>query len=121
MTLRIDFGPYGALGPGKIRLMEMIAEHGSITAAGRAMRMSYRRGWLLVDSLNRAFAEPLVATQHGGPRGGGAVLTERGREIVRRYRAIEAQARMAAAEHLRALEGALSDRPARDPERSGTD
>ena len=64
LTIRVDFGAHGALGPGKIRLMELIGEKGSITAAGRAMKMSYRRAWLLVDALNRMFREPLIETQH---------------------------------------------------------
>ena len=66
LTIRIDFGGHGALGPGKVRLPELIGAQGSISAAGRAMGMSYRRAWLLIDSLNQAFREPVVATQHGG-------------------------------------------------------
>src|SRR5438128_6873234 len=92
LYLRVDFGEHGALGPGKTRLMELIAETGSISAAGRAMGMSYRRAWLLVDSLNAAFGEPLVAKQTGGSGGGGAVLTRLGREVVQRYRRIERRA-----------------------------
>ena len=82
LYLRVDFGEHGALGPGETRLMELIAETGSISAAGRAMGMSYRRAWLLVDALNVAFGEPLVAKQTGGSGGGGAVLTKLGREVV---------------------------------------
>jgi molybdate transport system regulatory protein len=85
LYLRVDFGEHGALGPGKTRLMELIAETGSISAAGRAMGMSYRRAWLLVDSLNAAFAEPLVAKQTGGSGGGGSAHPARPR-VVLRYR-----------------------------------
>ena len=87
--------------------MELIAEHGSISAAGRAMGMSYRRAWLLVDSLNNAFKEPLVLRQTGGSNGGGADLTKLGRSVVERYRAIEAAATVEASADLRALAGAL--------------
>jgi molybdate transport system regulatory protein len=108
LYLRIDFGEQGALGPGKTRLMELIAETGSISAAGRAMGMSYRRAWLLVDSLNVAFREPLVAKQTGGSGGGGAVLTRLGREVVRRYRRIERRAASAGRVDIEALADALA-------------
>lgn len=108
LTLRVDFGRSWALGPGKVRLLELIERHGSIAAAGRAMGMSYRRAWLLVDSLNRCFRQPVVATQLGGTRGGGAALTAFGRRVVRQYRAMEAEAGTAVARRLTALEAALS-------------
>jgi molybdate transport system regulatory protein len=123
LRLRVDFGAFGAIGPGKIRLLELIGEHGSITTAGRAMAMSYRRAWLLVESLNRAFREPLVAAQRGGSAGGGAALTPFGSEIIRRYRAIEAQAAKAVAGDLKSLGQALADMPPADlttpPKRRG--
>jgi molybdate transport system regulatory protein len=108
LTLRVDFGEQGAIGPGKIRLLELIDEKGSIAAAGRAMAMSYRRAWLLVDSLNQTFSEPLVATQHGGSAGGGAGLTPLGQNVVKHYRAMEDAAHTAAASHLKALGHILS-------------
>ncbi|MFQ3666698.1 MAG: LysR family transcriptional regulator [Sphingomonadaceae bacterium] len=77
-----------ALGPGKADLLEAIAAHGSISAAGRAMGLSYRRAWLMVDTMNRCFSEPLVATRRGGP--GGARLTPAGMETLAAYRALEA-------------------------------
>jgi molybdate transport system regulatory protein len=113
LTLRVELERDEAVGPGKVRLLELIAEHGSISAAGRAMNMSYRRAWLLVDELNRIFAKQLVAKMHGGTQGGGAVLTELGREVVERYRAIERIAEDAAAPHLRALQGAQARRARR--------
>jgi molybdate transport system regulatory protein len=108
LYLRVDFGEQGALGPGKARLMELIAETGSISAAGRAMGMSYRRAWLLVDSLNASFREPLVAKQTGGSGGGGAVLTRLGREVVQRYRRIERRATSAGRVDIEALAAALA-------------
>lgn len=111
LILRVELGAYGRLGPGKIALLELIDAHGSMAAAGRAMRMSYRRAWLLVDALNQMFCKPLVATQHGGTGGGKAELTPFGREIVRRYRAIEEAAERTAAPHLRALTRSLAESP----------
>jgi molybdate transport system regulatory protein len=99
------------LGPGKVRLLEVIGELGSISAAGRAMGMSYRRAWLLVDEANRCFREPVVAARPGGRAGGGAALTRFGREVIGRYRAIEREAQAATAHHLEALQAA-SARPA---------
>lgn len=110
LSLRVEFQGWGAIGPGKIRLLEQIDRHGSISAAGRAMGMSYRRAWLLVDSLNRRFKKPLVTTERGGGQGGGALLTEAGRQVVRHYRNIEEKAAEASARHLLALQKALSNR-----------
>ncbi|MFK3692123.1 winged helix-turn-helix domain-containing protein [Agrobacterium tumefaciens] len=88
-VFRIDFPPGDRLGHGKIELMALIAETGSISAAGRAMDMSYRRAWLLVDALNRMFAQPVIESQRGGKQGGGASLTAFGTELLDRYRGME--------------------------------
>jgi molybdate transport system regulatory protein len=110
--IRIEIGAVVRLGPGKVRLLELIAELGSISAAGRAMEMSYRRAWLLIDTLNRAFREPVVATQPGGRADQRAAITPFGREVMRRYRAIEAAALAAMEPELAALEADLRDDPA---------
>lgn len=104
LSLRIDLAAGGRIGPGKIALLEKIGETGSISAAARAMRMSYKRGWDLVEETSRLIGQPVAHTRAGGPRGGGAELTEAGRELVRRYRAIEASAAAAASEDIAALE-----------------
>jgi molybdate transport system regulatory protein len=91
-TLRVLLGETTALGPGKARLLELIAETGSISRAAKELGMSYRRAWLLVDAMNRDFKAPLVETLRGGERGGGAALTALGREAASRYRAMEAKA-----------------------------
>ena len=106
--LRVDFGPNRALGPGKIRLLEAIDKSGSISQAGRALGMSYRRAWLLVDELNRLFGEPLVRAQPGGPKGGGATLTARGQQVLRAYRDAEEKMREAAAAEIAAIETLLA-------------
>jgi molybdate transport system regulatory protein len=113
LTVRVDFGAERALGPGKVRLLEAIGKTGSISRAGRALGMSYRRAWLLVNDMNRCFRALVVATQPGGVRGGGAALTPFGVELIANYRAIEAQATAAATSHLRALENSLRRRLAR--------
>jgi len=111
LTLRIDFDGDRAIGPGKVRLLELIAACGSISAAGREMGMSYRRAWLLVDNLNHCFREPVVAAQVGGVRGGGAALTDFGRAVVEHYRAIEKAAESAGAAHVGALAASLAEPP----------
>jgi molybdate transport system regulatory protein len=108
VSLRLGFSGEQALGPGKVRLLELIAETGSISAAGRAMEMSYRRAWMLVDELNRMFREPLVEARPGGTNGGGASLTEAGDDVVRRYRAIESTVTANANAHIAALEKMLA-------------
>ena len=101
--LRVTRGPDIALGPGKVDLLEAIAKTGSITAAARSLGMSYRRAWLLVDTMNRCFRSPVVEAEVGGKRGGGARLTRLGAEVIERYRRIERGAARAAATDLRAL------------------
>jgi molybdate transport system regulatory protein len=109
ISVRIDLAPIGRLGPGKVELLEAIEASGSISGAGRAMAMSYRRAWLLVDNLNRMFRQPLVEAAPGGAKGGGAHLTPMGREIVAHYRAIESKAMKAAALHIDALRDAAAE------------
>ena len=118
LTIRIDLASDGALGPGKIKLLELVGESGSISAAGRAMGMSYRRAWTLVDGLNRLFRSPVVTTQPGGVRGGGAVLTDVGHDVIARYRAAERAAAKATAPELAALDAARAGRPSSGRARS---
>jgi molybdate transport system regulatory protein len=108
LTIRIDFAPEKRLGPGKIALLEAIATTGSISAAGRQHKMSYRRAWLLVDELNHLFGEPLVRAQPGGPKGGGAALTASGERILRAYREAERKMREAAVAEIAAMEALVA-------------
>jgi molybdate transport system regulatory protein len=87
LTLRIDFDDQRRLGPGKAQILELIGAHGSITAAGRVLNMSYKRAWKLVCELNTMFREPLVTAHTGGKGGGHAALTPMGQEVLRLYRA----------------------------------
>ena len=92
-----------AMGPGKADLLEAVRATGSISGAGRALGFSYRRTWLLVDTMNRAWPEPLVATAHGGAKGGGAVVTPLGEAVLAQYRALEAALATAARKPAAAL------------------
>jgi molybdate transport system regulatory protein len=98
--LRIAMGKGLILGPGKVDLLEAIERKGSISAAAREMDMSYRRAWLLVEALNQMFAEPVVVAVTGGTRGGGARITEFGKEVAAAYRRIEQRTRKAIREEL---------------------
>ena len=103
LSVRIDLVPAGRVGAGKIQLLENIRECGSISAAGRAMEMSYKRAWDLVDEINRICRQAAVERQTGGKNGGGAVLTPFGLSLVARYRKIERTAATAARKELQAL------------------
>lgn len=103
LHLRIDFGGERSIGPGKVRLLELINETGSISAAGRALAMSYRQAWLLVDEMNQMFREPVVTAQTGGGGGGGTSVTETGNDIVRLYREMERRAYGASSPEIRSL------------------
>ena len=92
IKIRLYCGDEIAMGPGKADLLEAIAREGSISAAGRAMGMSYRRTWLLVDAMNRCWREALVTTKPGGARGSGAQVTALGRTVLEHYRALQTMA-----------------------------
>jgi molybdate transport system regulatory protein len=103
LSVRIDLDHEDRIGPGKILLLEKIREAGSISAAGRAMDMSYKRAWDLVDEINRICRQPAVERQTGGKNGGGAALTPFGEQLVARYRKIERDAASAVRKELAAL------------------
>lgn len=98
--IRVLFGSAFAIGPGKADLLQAIDEAGSISAAARQMKMSYRRAWLLVDTMNQCFREPVVDTATGGKGGGGAQITPFGKTVLRDYRRMEAGASVAVARHM---------------------
>jgi molybdate transport system regulatory protein len=101
-----------AMGPGKADLLEAIDREGSISAAGRALGMSYRRTWLLVDTMNHCWTEPLVEAVAGGGTSKGARLTTCGREVLAAYRALEtALVQAAQGEALEALNARLAESP----------
>lgn len=108
LSLRVMRGRAGVLGPGKADLLEGIDQTGSIAAAGRRMKMSYKRAWQLAEELNRVFRDPLIEASKGGSGGGGAQLTALGRQVLARYRRIEAACEQAAATDLAALQRHLA-------------
>ncbi|OAB54966.1 LysR family transcriptional regulator [Phormidium willei BDU 130791] len=109
--LRVLLGQAIAMGPGKADLLDAIDREGSITRAAKAMGMSYRRAWLLVETMNACFTAPLVEAARGGSGGGGAGLTELGREVLARYRALEEKAAAAVAGDLADFSRLLADAP----------
>ncbi len=113
MLLRLYLQGRRPLGPGKIRLLATIHDEGSISAAARNMRMSYRSAWLLVDSMNGLFRQPVVTTTRGGRGGGAATVTTFGRKLIARYDAMERAARQAIARDLTWLERSVAPPPSR--------
>lgn len=116
-VLSIRFPTGERLGRGKMQLLEHIRATGSISAAGRAMDMSYRRAWLLVNELNGMFDTPSVRSQRGGQKGGGAMLTPFGEELLSRFRQMEATLQAALAADLAWIQSRRNvDRPDDLPE-----
>lgn len=107
--IRLFLDDTAMLGPGKAALLEAIARSGSISAAGRALGMSYKRAWTLVEALNGMFREPLVESARGGASGGGATLTPTGQAVLALFREIEAAAAEVNAERLAALKALRPD------------
>lgn len=106
--LRFYFGEM-KLGPGKVQLLEHIRDTGSISAAGRAMEMSYKRAWMLVEEMNAAFSAAVVDSMRGGAKGGGAQLTATGLAVIAAYRAAEAASAAATAPAIASLHALLRD------------
>jgi molybdate transport system regulatory protein len=118
LFLRIDFEPSGsALGPGMVQLLEGIAEHGSLRRAAATMGMSYRKAWLLIQSVQKTFDGPVVTAEVGGATGGGTELTELGNNLLKLYRRAESRAGDAAKTELDQLSALV--RASAAPRRSG--
>jgi molybdate transport system regulatory protein len=107
VLLRLYLNDDRPLGPGKVQVLESIRDTGSISEAARGMRMSYRSAWLLVQSMNSLFKQPVVNTTLGGRGGGAETLTRLGADVIRRYRSMESATRRAIAKDLTALERSL--------------
>lgn len=108
LSIRVDLASGAQIGPGKVAVLEAIDSAGSISGAGRVLRMSYRRTWELVEDMNRSLGVAVVDTAAGGSGGGGASLTPAGRAVIAHYRAIEAASAAAAKQHIAALLQACS-------------
>jgi molybdate transport system regulatory protein len=109
LRLRVMHGRRVAIGPGKADLLDGIEATGSIAAAGRAMRMSYKRAWQLVEEMNACYRLPVIEANKGGSGGGGARLTRTGRAVLARYRGIERACAQAARADLAALRRQLME------------
>jgi molybdate transport system regulatory protein len=118
VRIKIAFGDEARLGPGKMDLLEAVAASGSISAAGRALGMSYRRAWLLIDAVNTMFEEPVVRAAAGGAHGGGASLTPFGERLLAAYRTVEADAARSAQAAFAGLQPAAKT-PAKTPVKAG--
>lgn len=103
LYVKIDYGDRVRIGPGKVALLKLIREKNSISAAARAMEMSYRRAWLLVEETNTIFGQPVISTHVGGRGHGGARLTPLGEKVIATYEAIIAKAEATVAAELEAL------------------
>lgn len=111
LKLRIRLCSFAYLGPGKADLLEAVDRRGSITAAAKDQGMSYRRAWLLLDEMNRAFTEPVVEASFGGAKGGGAKLTPTGRAVIDIYRRVQTKTAAAIAREVAEIEALLADEP----------
>lgn len=109
LQIRLMHGEDIALGSGKVELLAAITDTGSISAAGRKLGMSYRRAWLLVETMNSCFVSPLVVSTKGGKHGGGAQLTELGVEVLHIYQAMQQQVRQQLVSYEQQLCGLLSN------------
>ncbi|WP_420566674.1 winged helix-turn-helix domain-containing protein [Thalassovita sp.] len=109
LRIRLVFDDGLKVGPGKADLLELIAQKGSISAAGREMGMSYKRAWSLVDEMNAAFAQPLVQSSRGGAKGGGASLTEAGQTVLNAFRTLETKMQTAGAQEIAVISDLLLD------------
>jgi molybdate transport system regulatory protein len=103
VRFRIDFGKHSSIGPGKIRLLEAIRASGSLSKGARSIGMSYRRAWLLVESLRESFKQPVTMASTGGKDGGGMLVTEFGDALIRNYRELERDFETLAARRLHAV------------------
>jgi molybdate transport system regulatory protein len=116
---RVQFGRNEAVGPGKIALLEHIVASGSLSQAARELRMSYRRAWQLLESVNGCFREAVVVTSRGGRGGGGATLTALGRQLIRVYRSFDRETQARAARAFKLLASKVRPRLPRAVTRGG--
>ena len=109
--LRLMLGNEIAFGPGKADLLDAISDAGSISAAGKKLGMSYRRAWLLVDAMNRCFNTPLISAAKGGANGGGAQLTDTGKQILKNYRELQTEIAVVTNKHFAVFKPLLRKKP----------
>lgn len=105
--LDVDGQHFG--GANRLALLEAIAGHGSITAAAKAVKMSYKAAWDAIDGMNNMAGTPLVERLTGGKGGGGTRLTARGRQLVDNFKLIEREHRHFVEQLGRQAEGIADD------------
>lgn len=108
IRFRLDFAENSNIGPGKVELLESIKVHGSVSKAARSMGISYRKAWLLLNSVNRSFTIPATVNSTGGHGGGGAEITPFGVLLIERYREVERKLNVVASEHLKEIRAQVS-------------
>lgn len=108
VRFRLDFAENSNIGPGKVELLESIKIHGSVSKAARSMGISYRKAWLLLNSVNRSFTTPATVNSTGGHGGGGAEITPFGALLIERYREVERKLNAVASEHLKEIRAQVS-------------
>jgi molybdate transport system regulatory protein len=104
---RVMRGKEIAFGPGKMELLKLVAETGSISEAAKRMDMSYMRAWSLIQTMNTCFKEPVIEAVRGGHERGGAELTTTGQSVLKLYRQMEADGLKAVQADWRALQKLL--------------
>jgi molybdate transport system regulatory protein len=114
VRFRVDFDNDRSIGVGKIELLEYIASTGSLSQAARDLGMSYRRAWLLLEDMKLSFDQPVVRSSTGGPNGGGATLTDFGKQLIARYRKLESEMQSLARTTLREIAAHTSRKPRQD-------
>jgi molybdate transport system regulatory protein len=107
VRFRIDLSKHSSIGPGKISLLEAIRAAGSLSQGARDIGMSYRRAWLLIESLNRSFRKPVTVASKGGKEGGGMLVTEFGDALIRKYRELERDFALLAERRLHRISAAV--------------
>jgi molybdate transport system regulatory protein len=117
IRFRIDFGEHSNIGPGKVALLEGIKAHGSLSEAARSMGISYRRAWLLIDSVNKSFKIPATVNSAGGRGGGGAQVTAFGNLLIERYRGMERKLNVVAVVHLKEIRAQVNTEGSPSPRR----
>jgi molybdate transport system regulatory protein len=117
VRFRIDFGEYSNIGPGKVALLEGVKAHGSLSEAARSMGISYRRAWLLIDSVNKSFKMPATVNSAGGRGGGGAEITMFGSLLIERYREVERKLNVVAGEYLKEIRAQVNTEGSASPRR----
>ena len=92
------------VGGGKLELLKIVGETGSISSAAKIMGLDYKRAWFLLDTLQRCFKNPLFLTNRGGGSSGGTPLTELGIQLIEKFNKTDTEVKKVTSEFLKWLE-----------------